>query len=53
MIITFFSNYYNHHQAALCRSLSEIQDVEFYFVETEPMEAFRKEMGWGNINRPE
>ena len=53
MIITFFSNYYNHHQAALCRCLSEIQDVEFYFVETEPMESFRKEMGWGNISRPD
>ncbi len=53
MIITFFSNYYNHHQAALCKSLYEIPDVSFYFVETEPMEAFRKDMGWDSIEKPD
>lgn len=46
MIITFFSNYYNHHQAALCEALSKLEGVEFYFIETEPMESFRQNMGW-------
>lgn len=46
MVITFFSNYYNHHQKALCDSLAAIDQVTFYFVETEPMEDFRKNMGW-------
>lgn len=47
MLITFFSNYYNHHQKALCDALNAIGDVEFYFVETEVIEKFRKDMGWG------
>ncbi len=47
MIITFYSNYFNHHQKALCEALNAIDEVEFYFVETMPMEDFRKGMGWG------
>ncbi len=46
MRIVFFSNYFNHHQKALCDSLSALPEVEFTFVETEPMEEFRKSMGW-------
>lgn len=52
MIITFFSNYFNHHQKALCEALHAIDGVEFYFVETEPMEDFRKGMGWGVDDLP-
>lgn len=52
MVITFFSNYYNHHQKALCDSLATMEQVTFYFVETEPMEAFRKNMGWGQEEVP-
>lgn len=53
MIITFYSNYYNHHQKSLCDALSEIEDVDFYFVETEPIEEFRKNMGWGQEKKPD
>ena len=52
MLITFFSNYYNHHQAALCQALSGKEGVDFYFVETEPMESFRRDMGWGGEELP-
>lgn len=52
MIITFFSNYFNHHQKALCDGFFNIEGVEFYFVETEPMEEFRANMGWGVESLP-
>lgn len=52
MIITFYSNYFNHHQKALCDSLNSISGVEFYFVETEPMEEFRRNMGWDSFEMP-
>lgn len=52
MIITFFSNYFNHHQKALCDALSEIEGNEFHFIETQPMEEFRKNMGWEIENKP-
>lgn len=52
MIITFYSNYFNHHQKALCDELSALSDTEFYFVETEPMEEFRSGMGWGVKDMP-
>lgn len=52
MIISFFSNYFNHHQKALCDALSNIEGNEFHFVETQPMEEFRKNMGWGMEEKP-
>lgn len=53
MLITFFSNYFNHHQKALCDALSLVEGVEFYFVETQPMEEFRVNMGWGELDVPD
>ena len=47
MKITFFSNYFNHHQEALCNAFYERLGDDFTFVETEPMEEFRSKMGWG------
>ena len=48
MRITFVSNYINHHQLPFCRAMSEYgEDVEFYFVQTMPMEEKRLQMGWG------
>lgn len=46
MKITFFSNYFNHHQEALCNAFYERIGEDFTFVETEPMEEFRSKMGW-------
>ena len=45
--LTFFSNYFNHHQRALCDRWYELLGDGFTFVETEPIEGFRAEMGWG------
>lgn len=45
--LTFFSNYFNHHQRALCDAFYDILGEGFTFVETMPMEGFRSGMGWG------
>lgn len=45
--LTFFSNYFNHHQKALCDAWYDILGDGFTFVETMPMEEFRANMGWG------
>ncbi|HKM22105.1 MAG TPA: glycosyltransferase [Lachnospiraceae bacterium] len=45
--LTFYSNYYNHHQKALCDEWYRLLGDGFTFVETEPIEAFRAGMGWG------
>ncbi len=45
--LTFFSNYFNHHQKALCDAFYAILQDGFTFVETMPMEEFRSGMGWG------
>lgn len=50
--LTFYSNYYNHHQKALCEAFYELLGDGFTFVETMPMESFRTEMGWGEAERP-
>lgn len=46
MTVTFISNYINHHQIpfsnACCRRLGE----DFHFIQTEPMEQERIDMGW-------
>ena len=48
MRITFVSNYINHHQLPFCKAMSEIgDDVEFFFIQTIPMEEKRLNMGWG------
>ena len=45
--LTFFSNYFNHHQKALCDAFYALLGEGFTFVETMPMESFRSGMGWG------
>lgn len=50
--LTFFSNYYNHHQKALCDAFYGLLGDDFTFVETMPMEGFRAEMGWGEDETP-
>ena len=46
MKITFYSNYFNHHQEALCNAFYARLKEDFTFVETLPMEEFRSKMGW-------
>ena len=50
--LTFFSNYYNHHQKALCDEWAALLGPGFTFVETEPIEGFRSTMGWGHEDVP-
>ena len=45
--LTFYSNYFNHHQKALCDEFYRLLGNGFKFVETMPMEGFRAKMGWG------
>lgn len=45
--LTFYSNYFNHHQKALCDEFYNVLGDGFTFVETMPMEGFRANMGWG------
>lgn len=52
MKITFISNYFTHHQSALSRAFSELNNVNFHFIETQEMENERKEMGWGGLEVP-
>ncbi len=51
MKIVFVSNYYNHHQAALCRALDQLAE-EFYFIATSEMRRDRRELGYGQWEIP-
>jgi len=47
VVITFVSNYINHHQIPFCDAMSSLfEDVEFHFVQAMPMEEKRINMGW-------
>ena len=48
MKVAFVSNYINHHQIPLCDALFGRPEVDFVFLETEPMEEERRAMGWGS-----
>ena len=50
--LTFYSNYFNHHQKALCDEFYKILGDGFKFIETMPLEGFRASMGWGE-NTPD
>lgn len=52
MNIVFVSNYFNHHQRPLSEKLYELTGGNYTFIETEPMEAERKNMGWGESDVP-
>lgn len=46
MVISFVSNYLNHHQLPFSKAMASMEDVEYFFIQTEEMEAERKSMGW-------
>lgn len=46
MVVTFVSNYLNHHQLPFSKAFSSLEGVEYYFIQTEEMELERKNMGW-------
>ncbi|MBR1670923.1 MAG: glycosyltransferase family 4 protein [Butyrivibrio sp.] len=49
MVVSFVSNYINHHQLPFCEAMKrQIGDGgSFYFIQTMPMEEKRRQMGWG------
>ncbi len=52
MKITFVSNYINHHQIPFCEEMGRLTGGQFTFVQTEPMEQERVNMGWQLTNLP-
>ena len=52
MRAAFVSNYINHHQIPFCNEMYQLLKGEFTFVQTEPMEAERVNMGWHEEDRP-
>lgn len=53
MEIVFVSNYFNHHQSALCESLYNMTNKNFTFIATSEMRKERKDLGYGEKNIPE
>ena len=47
MKITMISNYINHHQIPFSNVLYEKIGDDYHFIQTEPMEEERIQMGWG------
>lgn len=47
MKIVFISNYINHHQIPFSDALYSQPGTEYYFIQTQPMEKERIDMGWG------
>ena len=50
--VVFVSNYFNHHQSSFSDAMFRRADTDYHFIETVPMEAERKNMGWSAENRP-
>lgn len=46
MTITFISNYINHHQIPFSNACYELLGEDYHFIQTEPMEQERLNMGW-------
>lgn len=42
----FLSNYINHHQIPFCNAMYRLTEGRFTFVQTQPMEEERVQMGW-------
>lgn len=46
MKLSFLSNYYNHHQRAICEAWDQLTNHQFCFIATEEFAQERKQMGW-------
>lgn len=46
MTITFISNYINHHQIPFSNACYELLGEDYHFIQTQPMEQERLNMGW-------
>lgn len=52
MEAVFLSNFYNHHQMPLSRSLHHMLGDNYLFIETTPMDAERRQMGYQEFEEP-
>lgn len=50
--IVMILNYYSHHQSELSEALYRETNGNYVFIETEPMEEERRNMGWAGIKLP-
>lgn len=50
MKITFYSNFMNHHQLALCQAMNKLTEGAFTFVATTPISQERLQMGFSEMN---
>ncbi|MDE7249442.1 MAG: glycosyltransferase, partial [Lachnospiraceae bacterium] len=46
MTVVFISNYINHHQIPFCNACYKQWGEDFVFIQTQPMEQERLDMGW-------
>lgn len=53
MKIVFVSNYFNHHQSAVCEEFYKKTGGNFVFIQTQEMAADRKALKWGMEELPE
>ena len=44
--VVMISNFINHHQIPFCEEVEKLLGDGFYFIQTEPMEKEREDMGW-------
>ena len=47
MTVAFFSNFINHHEIPFCDELYNLTGGKFCFVQTQPMDMERVNLGWG------
>ena len=52
MEAVFLSNFYNHHQMPLSRSFYQMLGDHYLFVETTPLDAERRQMGYQKFEEP-
>lgn len=52
MKLIYLSNYFNHHQKPLADALYGLLGSDFFFVETESIPEFRKQLGYKEMTAP-
>ena len=52
-LFVMVSNYINHHQIPFCNAMRQYLSGRFVFIQTEPMEQERVQMGWAGDVRPD
>ena len=50
MKIAFISNYLTHHQLPFCNAIMKMDNIDFVFIATEPIDEERVKMGYDDLN---